>query len=65
VAAGPYGLPEQQLCLRGRDAARVFDLLDPGVNTAWLRVDDGRRWEVNVEVVLPAYVTLGNPCGSG
>lgn len=65
VAAGPYGQPEQQLCLRGRDAARVFDLLDPGVNTAWLRVDDGRRWEVNVEVVLPAYVTLDNPCGSG
>jgi hypothetical protein len=63
VAPNPYGEPEQQLCLYGREAARVFDLLEPGVNTAWLRVDDGRRWELTVEVVLPSYSTSRNPCG--
>jgi hypothetical protein len=61
VGQGPYA-PQELLCLRGRDAARVFRLLKPGVNTAWLRVDDGRRWEANVLVVLPTYVGFENPC---
>lgn len=65
TAPNPYGEPEEQLCLRGRQAAKVFALLEPGVNTAWLRVDDGRRWEVTVHVVLPAYSLIGNPCEAG
>ena len=65
TAPNPYGEPEEQLCLTGRQAAKVFDLLEPGVNTAWLRVDDGRRWEVSVNVVLPSYALLRNPCGAG
>jgi hypothetical protein len=64
VEEGPYG-PDERLCLRGRAAARVFALLEPGVNTAWLKLDDGRRWMADVDVVLPAYSSARNPCGAG
>lgn len=60
-ARGPEG--ERSFCLRGQEAARVFRLMRPGTNSAWLGVDDGRRWELNLQVVTPAYVTSGNPCG--
>jgi hypothetical protein len=56
-----YGEPRAALCLTGPDAAAVWPLLD-GVNTAYLRVDDGRRWELNTTVDLPAYTRSGSPC---
>lgn len=57
-----YGVRRHALCLRGRQAARVWRRLFTGDNTAYLRVDDGRRWELNASVVLPGYVLLGSPC---
>lgn len=57
-----YGEPRLALCLRGRQAARVWRSLFTGENTAYLRVDDGRRWELNASVVLPGYVLYGSPC---
>lgn len=57
-----YGEPRLALCLRGRQAARVWRRLFTGENTAYLRVDDGRRWELNASVVLPGYVVYGSPC---
>ena len=57
-----YGEPRLALCLRGRDAGRVWRRLFTGENTAYLRVDDGRRWELNASVVLPGYVLYGSPC---
>ncbi|MFP5252849.1 MAG: hypothetical protein ACLGH4_03530 [Actinomycetes bacterium] len=57
-----YGEPRLALCLRGRQAATVWRRLFTGENTAYLRVDDGRRWELNASVVLPGYVLYGSPC---
>jgi len=57
-----YGEQRLALCLRDRDAARVWRRLFTGENTAYLRVDDGRRWELNATVVLPGYVVYGSPC---
>lgn len=57
-----YGEQRLALCLRGRDAARVWRRLFTGENTAYLRVDDGRRWELNASVLLPGYVLHGSPC---
>lgn len=57
-----YGEPRLALCLRGRQAGRVWRRLFTGKNTAHLRVDDGRRWELNASVVLPGYVLYGSPC---
>jgi len=57
-----YGEQRLSLCLRGRQAARVWRRLFTGENTAYLRVDDGRRWELNASVVLPGYVLYGSPC---
>jgi hypothetical protein len=56
-----YGEPEWATCLRGSQARRVFATLD-GRNTAYLRYDDGSRWEVTVTVVTPGYALLGSPC---
>ena len=60
--ADAYGEQRLALCLRGRDAAGVWRGLFTGENTAYLRVDDGRRWELNASVVLPGYVLYGSPC---
>jgi len=60
--ADAYGEQRLALCLRGRDAARVWRGLFTGENTSYLRVDDGRRWELNASVVLPGYVMYGSPC---
>ncbi len=60
--ADAYGEQRLALCLRGREAARVWRRLFNGENTAYLRVDDGRRWELNASVVLPGYVLYGSPC---
>lgn len=60
--ANAYGEQRLALCLRGRQAARVWRRLFTGENTAYLRVDDGRRWELNASVVLPGYVLYGSPC---
>lgn len=57
-----YGEQRLALCLRGRQAATVWRRLFTGENTAYLRVDDGRRWELNASVVLPGYVRYGSPC---
>lgn len=57
-----YGEPRLALCLRGRDAARVWRALFTGENTSYLRVDDGRRWELNASVVLPGYGLYDSPC---
>ena len=64
TAQNAYGEKKLALCLFGRDAARVWKHLFTGVNTAYLRVDDGRRWELQSSVVLPAYVGYGTPCAS-
>lgn len=61
----PYGEPEEQLCLTRRQAARVFDLLESGVNTARLRVDDGRRGRFSVDVGLASYTLVRTPCRAG
>jgi hypothetical protein len=62
TAPNAYGEQKLALCLFGRDAARVWKHLFTGVNTAYLRVDDGRKWELQSSVVLPAYVGRGTPC---
>jgi hypothetical protein len=60
--ADAYGEQRLALCLRGRDAERVWRSLFTGENTSRLRVDDGRRWELDASVVLPGYVLYGSPC---
>ena len=57
-----YGEQRLAFCLRGRQAARVWRRLFTGENTSYLRVDDGRRWELNASVGLPGYVMYGTPC---
>lgn len=60
-----YDEPKLALCLRGAQAHRVWRRLFTGVNTAYLRVDDGRRWELQSFVSLPGYQELSSPCGGG
>lgn len=60
--ANAYGEERLALCLHGRQAARVWRRLFTGENIAYLRVDDGRRWELTASVVLPGYVLYGSPC---
>jgi hypothetical protein len=62
TAENAYGEKRLSLCLVGRDASVVWRRLFTGVNTAYLRVDDGRRWELQASVVLPDYVGYGTPC---
>jgi hypothetical protein len=62
TAENAYGEKRLSLCLVGRDAGVVWRRLFTGVNTAYLRVDDGRRWELQASVVLPDYVGYGTPC---
>jgi hypothetical protein len=56
----PYG-ERRAICLVGEEAAMVFRLLT-GVNHAYLRVDDGQRWELNVTVHSPGYRLHGSAC---
>jgi hypothetical protein len=62
TARNAYDEQKLTLCLVGRPAARVWRRLFTGANTAYLRVDDGRRWELQASVVLPDYVAHGSPC---
>ena len=62
TARDAYDEEKLALCLLGRDAARVWRHLFTGVNTAYLRVDDGRKWELQASVALPGYVAHGSPC---
>ena len=62
VVDHPYG-ERLAICLVGDQAAKVFALLT-GVNHAYLRVDDGRRWELNVDVHSPGYRLHGSACES-
>ena len=64
TAENAYGEKRLSLCLLGKDAATVWRRLFTGVNTAYLRVDDGKRWELQSSVVLPDYVGYGTPCSS-
>jgi len=59
----PNAYEEQKLavCLHGRAARRAWTLFT-GVNTAYLRVDDGRRWELQSFVTTPGYRMLQGPC---
>ena len=62
TARNAYDEEKLALCLVGRDAARVWRRLFTGVNTAYLRVDDGRRWELQATVGLPGHPAFANPC---
>jgi hypothetical protein len=62
TARNAYDEEKLALCVIGRDAARVWRHLFTGVNTAYLRVDDGRKWELQSSVVLPDYAAYGSPC---
>lgn len=64
TALNAYDEEKLALCLLGRDAARVWRHLFTGVNTAYLRVDDGRKWELQASVALPGYVAHGSPCSA-
>jgi hypothetical protein len=57
----PYDEEELVICLVGVDVELVFALLT-GVNHAYLRVDDGTRWELNVTPHYPGYRLLTDPC---
>ncbi len=59
TAENAYGEKRLSLCLVGRDAAIVWRHLFTGVNTAYLRVDDGRRWELQSSVVPPPTSAAG------
>ena len=63
-AENAYGEKRLSLCLLGNDAATVWRHLFTGVNTAYLRVDDGRRWELQSSVVPPVYAGYGTPCSA-
>ena len=57
----PYGEEKHVLCLSGDQVAPVFALLT-GVNHAYLRVDDGKEWELDVRPHYPGYRLAGDPC---
>jgi hypothetical protein len=57
----PDGAEELVLCLTGDEVPPVFALLT-GVNHAYLRVDDGREWELDVRPHYPGYRLVGDPC---
>lgn len=59
-----YDEPRRALCLRGAAAAKVFALFT-GENIAYLRVDDGERWELNVTVHTGTPPLYGSsPCSA-
>ena len=57
----PNGAEELVLCLTGDEVPPVFALLT-GVNHAYLRVDDGREWELDVRPHYPGYRLVSDPC---
>jgi hypothetical protein len=59
-----YGEQKLAICLHGRAAREVWTLFT-GVNSAYLRVDDGRRWELESYVTLPGYRLRSSPCFGG
>jgi hypothetical protein len=61
TALDPYGEEDLVLCLTGDEVPPVFALLT-GVNHAYLRVDDGREWELTVRPQFPGYRLFGDPC---
>ncbi len=61
IVPNAYDEPVHSFCLTGDDAAAVFAMLT-GVNHAYLRVDDGRHWELDVEVRLPTDTLPEGPC---
>jgi hypothetical protein len=60
LVEGPYGT-DRAICLTGDDVGPVFALLT-GVNTAYLRIDDGRRWELTVTVLSPGWQPWASAC---
>ena len=62
TALDPYGEEQLVLCLTGVQVGPVFALLT-GVNHAYLPVDDGTRWELDVRPHYPGYQLVGDPCG--
>lgn len=61
TALNPYDEEELVICVTGEDVEPVFALLT-GVNHAYLRVDDGKQWELNVSHHQPGYRLLTDPC---
>ncbi len=61
TTTNPYDEEELVLCLQGDEVGPVFALLT-GVNHAYLRVDDGERWELNVWPHQPGYRLASDPC---
>ena len=57
----PYGEEQLVVCLTGDLVGPVFALLT-GVNRAYLQVDDGARWELDVRPQYPGYRLIGDPC---
>lgn len=49
------------ICLEGKDVAPVWALLT-GVNNAYLRVDDGREWELTYALSTPGYRSFRDAC---
>lgn len=56
-----YDEIELALCLEGDQVGPVWALLT-GVNNAYLRVDDGRRWELTYLLSTPGYRLYSDPC---
>ena len=50
----PYDEVELVLCLTGDQVEPVWELLT-GVNNAYLRVDDGAKWELTYILTWPGY----------
>lgn len=61
TARNAYDELDLVICLEGDDVKPVFELLT-GVNHAYLRVDDGMEWELNVRPHRPNYGLVGDPC---
>lgn len=63
TAPNAYGETRLSVCVTGRAAAKVWRRLFTGANTAWLRVDDGEKWELDATVEVPGFERFGSPCG--
>ena len=57
----PYDEERLVVCLTGDQVGPVFALLT-GVNHAYLPVDDGKEWELDVQPHYPGYRLSGDPC---
>lgn len=56
----PYDEEELVICLPVPTSSRCSPLT--GVNRAYLRVDDGTQWELNVTPHYPGYRLVTDPC---